>query len=664
MSSGLGRSSPRRDPARRNSITDRLRGTFSRAREDTAASIQRRTSSANNNNGSGGGGGKGNPILRIREWLDSCNREHARHCSAGSSAPDVDTFRPARLIDSVERRIVRTQPTDRYVALSYVWGGAGTRRMDAARDPDPSWLVKDNVDVFGEALADDHLPRTIVDAMTVARKLGLRYLWVDKLCIVQDDAEDVDSHVRHMAHVFSNAYLTIVAAHGDVHAGLAPLRPRRSPAQSGSAKGHDALLRQSRWSTRGWTLEEGLYSRRRVYFFEDVMTWECHCDTWEGSPTGLSKSIRGRREGCAGLVSSPALAYCHSPWPDLDQYARISMDYSARRLTSVDDTLRAFSGITHVLSRTFPGGFLYGMPLMFLDVALLWRPQAALRRRAVVRPPFLPSWSWMGWWFDGVPADLKLWRAAADYVLQTATERRGGTSNRLQSPHAFRVTPTVRWSLTDRAASVPVENTGLRFRELRSRRSADAPLPPGWLRSGSSSFKHDSDEHTRFKYPIPVEDPPEDGDYPAPPGETAFPGPYLSFRSWSAFFDVDYDATLSPRDADTKPAVAVGNIWGRTDRWAGSFRAHDGWLGIQSSNYDGDEALEFIAISTATERGGSHVFNDEQYGANSGPNNTIDIVNVLWVERIGGVAYRRGLGHILQKAWDAQPKEEVDVLLG
>ncbi|KAG9253326.1 tol protein [Emericellopsis atlantica] len=652
---GFNRSSPRRDPStssKRNSITDRVRNSFLKARQDTQASIQRRTSTAP-------GKPTQSPISRIRDWLDTCNREHDHHCSPPSSSKtddEVDTFRPTWLIDSTDRCLVRSKPGDRYVALSYVWGGGARTETGDIR------LAKANIDVYEDALPEADLPQTILDAMWTARKLGLRYLWVDQLCITQDDKDEMESHTQHMAYVFANAYLTLVAAHGDVHTGLIPLNPRRQgPRGLGSGtENHADLVRQSKWSTRGWTLEESYYSRRKVFFFEDAITWECHCELWQDSPTA---AVRGRRAACAHPLSEAAFAWRHAPWPDLDEYARIAADYSARRVTRVDDTLKAFAGITHVLSRVFPGGFLYGMPLMFLDIALLWRPQASMRRRAVIQPPFLPSWSWMGWWFDGVPVDLVLWRAAADYVVDKTSD--GSTSQRLQSPHAFKIKPTVTWALTDRTASAPVTNNGLHFRDLRSRRSSVSSYPPGWTRVGPH-FQHDSDDLTLFRYPIPVEEPPEDGvAYPAPAGELAFPGPYLSFRTTSALFEVDYDATLSTREAAMNPPVAVGNLWSRTtQRWAGSFRAHDGWLGIQSSNYEGDEVLEFVAISTATERRGSHVFSAAQFAANKDADDFVDIVNVLWIERIGGVAYRRGLGHVLRKAWEGAEPEEVDVLLG
>ncbi|KAJ6781376.1 hypothetical protein PWT90_04322 [Aphanocladium album] len=672
-------------PSRRMSLTERIKGTFSRNKSANpdggppSPTARRGSSGASAAGGghssAGGGSSKGSPIPRIREWLDTCNNQHGRHCngeSESSSAPA--TFRPQFLIDAADRCLVRAKPEDRYVALSYVWGpGLRHNGQDA-----PVQLLKDNLDGWLTALPEHNVPQTISDAIWLARKLGLRHIWIDRMCIVQDDEAVKENHIRHMAYVFANAYLTIVAAHNDVNTGLLPLNPRRPsrpPTTRGGGGGgdHNELLLASRWNTRGWTLQELLYSRRAVFFFEDAVTWECHCDLWQGAGAGGGNGsafaramMKGKKPECTNRIAASAYGFQHAAWPDMDEYARIAANYSARRVTLVDDTLRAFSGITHVLSRVFPGGFVFGMPLMFLDSALLWRPQASIRRRALSRPPFLPSWSWMGWWFDGIRVDLTLWKAAADYVEDTrATGKRGGQAplKRFQAPSSFRIKPTVVWRLSDRMTHVPVPNTGLQFRELRSRRNAAAALPPGWSRSGAH-FVHDSDDDTVFKYPIPVEEPPEEGDYHQPlPGELAFPGPLLAFKTTSGIFDVDFSVTLSAKDT-INPPVAVGNIWGRGRRWIGEFRAHDGWLGIQSSNYDGDEKLEFIAISSVVERRGSLVFPQDRYEENADANGFMEVVNVLWIERIAGVAYRRGIGHVISKAWEAHAVDEMEILLG
>ncbi|OAA77697.1 Heterokaryon incompatibility [Akanthomyces lecanii RCEF 1005] len=661
---------PASPPSRRISLTERIKGTFLRRSSNPdgrpPSPTARRGSSSNA--GGSSSGSKSSPVYRIRDWLDTCNNQHGRHCNGESeSSSTPGTFRPQFLIDAADKCLVRATPEDRYVALSYVWGP--TLRHSG---PDaPVQLLKSNLDAWLTALPEDNVPRTIVDAIWLARKLGLRHIWIDRMCIVQDDEAVKEDHIRHMAYVFANAYLTIVAAHNDVNTGLLALNPRRNsrpPRVGGSTNvDHSELLLASRWNTRGWTLQELLYSRRAVFFFEDTVTWECHCDLWQGTGAGGGGFGRGglwkgKKPECTNRIASSAFGFQHSPWPDMDEYARIAADYSARRVTQVDDTLRAFSGITTVLARVFPGGFIYGMPLMFLDSALLWRPQASIRRRALSRAPFLPSWSWMGWWFDGIRVDLTLWKAAADYVKDTRTTgKRGQLVRRFQSPSAFQIRPTVVWRLSDRRSDVPAPNDGLQFRELRSRRNAAAALPPGWSRSGEH-FVHDSDADTVFRYPVPVADPPEVGEHPPPPGELEYPGPLLAFKTTGGIFDVDFSVTLSPKDT-INPPVAVGNIWGRGRKWIGEFRAHDGWLGIQSSNYDGDEKLEFIAISSVTERWGSLVFPPDRYEEHA-VSDRLDVVNVLWIERIAGVCYRRGIGHVIQKAWDAHAANEVEILLG
>ncbi|KAF5674823.1 hypothetical protein FDENT_9917 [Fusarium denticulatum] len=642
--------------SKRNSITDRLLGSFRAVRGEkekeipipaVASSIQRRASSAVT---------KGGPVLRIREWLDACNADHHHHCAVSSDI-DITTWRPTWLVDVVERRLVKATNKDRYLALSYV---NGTQRNGA---PMFTHLLQSNVEAFQDRLPNLDMPQTYLDAMWLAKKLGIRHIWIDRICITQDNREEMDDHVKHMAYVFSNSYLTIVAATGDVYTGLPSLDPKRSTrGLRTTGRTHQELVAASPWYTRGWTLVERIYSRRSVFFFEDSITWECHCEIWQGSPNSVMKKLRGGRQECTGAVPDAAFAFQHPPWPDLDEYARYAMEYSARKLTLVDDTLPAFAGITHVLSRSFPGGFIYGMPIAFLDIALLWRPHASIRRRALSRPPFLPSWSWMGWWFDNIPVDLTLWRAAADYVEEARTGKRGQETKRYRSAHPFRIKPTVTWSLTDRAATAPVMNTGLQYRDLRGRRSPSSELPPGWSRSGSY-YVHDSDDSALFKYPIPVEDLPETGGYEPPVGEQAYPGPLLSFKTTTGFFEVEFHTTLAHRDR-TNPPLAVGTIWNKANRWAGQFRAHDAWLGIQSSNYDGEERLEFIAISTATERRGSHVFDNEKFEEHMDADEMIDFVNVLWIERIGDIAYRRGVGQILLKTWEAQAKDEVGILLG
>ncbi|KAG6239962.1 hypothetical protein E4U25_000116 [Claviceps purpurea] len=641
--------------SKRLSIADRIRGTFNYARKDTSASVQRRASTS-----SAPAAARQSPIPLIRQWLDTCNAEHGTHCADHDMA-GMPTWHPMYLIDCVERRLVHAKSTDRYATLSYVWGSADPRHSSPEGQ---AQLLKSNIDAYQLTIPEKDIPQTILDAIWLTKKLGIRHLWVDRLCIVHDDEKDRMEHVEHMAYVLCNAYMAIIAAHGDVNTGILPLDPRRpirTPKQG--PREHGELLQTSKWNSRAWTLQERIYARRAVFFFEDAMTWECHCDLWQGGATNVMKTPKGKKSACTNRLSNSVFAYRHSPWPDLDEYARLVMDYSVRRVTLVDDTLMAFAGITHVLSRIFQGGFAYGLPLMFLDIALLWRPQATIRRRPSSRPICLPSWSWMGWWSDGVPMDLVLWRAAADYVQATQATERNLEGKRFQGTHHFRLKASIAWNLSDGVKSTPIKNTGLELREFRSRRSASSALPTGWAKSGSY-FRHDCDASTTFKYPIPVEaGGTGSGAYEPRLTELDLPGPLLFFKTTSGFFQIDYAISMSPKDRPSLP-IAVGSIWSKSGRWIGEFRAHDGWLGIQSSNYEGEEKLEFIAISSAMERKGSYVFPMDKFEENMDEDGVVHFVNVLWVERISGVAFRRGIGHILQKAWDTDAVNEVDIYLG
>ncbi|CAI4211780.1 unnamed protein product [Parascedosporium putredinis] len=413
-----------------------------------------------------------------------------------------------------------------------------------------------NVSRLEQHIPADELPQTITDAMWLTRRLGLSFLWVDRLCIVQDDEAEKDEHVRNMAYVFANAYLTIIAACGNANARLGGLDKKSVPKTNNKtpSASHLDLVAESKWNSRAWTVEEALYPR-------------------------------------------------------------------------------AFAGVTSILSKVFTGGLVWGLPVMFLEAALLWQPQVSIRRKVLPlgasQLNALPSWSWMGWYFDGIPVDILLWRAAGDYVESSAPVKR-----------------------VTRLAS-----NGLQYRGKSSRRLN--PLPDGWSRVGAD-FKHESDPTTIFRYPVVV--PPTKGPEQlvmAP----SLPGTFLSFSTTRGFFDVKISRNQEFQGR-SNPPIAIGNIYDRSGRWAGQFRGHDSWLGIQSSNHDGNEKLEFIAVSEASERGGSHVFDPEYLKDVQDSNGNIDYVNVLWIERVGEIAYRRGLGHISVQTWEVQAKEQVPILLG
>ena len=134
---------------------------------------------------------------------------------------------------------------------------------------------------FQKRIPFDIIPKTIQEAIIVTRRLGIRYLWVDTLCIIQDSGEDWLMEAKNISNVYRNSVLTIAASAADSldsEGGLFRQRkrsrtrpvqftPKIAPFQTskivfafGDREGsRDALRCESRLDTRGWVLQEQLF---------------------------------------------------------------------------------------------------------------------------------------------------------------------------------------------------------------------------------------------------------------------------------------------------------------------------------------------------------------------------------------------------------------------
>lgn len=136
------------------------------------------------------------------------SRLPSRLIDVGKPTPDTDTdtnSKPVHIIDSTSLPSTPSNPP-LYIALSYRWGEGNTLKTTK------STLVERKTSI---PLAT--IPKTILDAITVTRRLGIRYLWVDSLCIIQDDVDDWTKEAARMGDVYMNAVCTI-AAHAADHA--------------------------------------------------------------------------------------------------------------------------------------------------------------------------------------------------------------------------------------------------------------------------------------------------------------------------------------------------------------------------------------------------------------------------------------------------------------
>ena len=219
----------------------------------------------------------------VSTWLDDCNQLH-KDCQNSNS---TDPILPTRVLDigatngSCQLRLLKTHGLNgQYIALSHCWG---LNRHIVTN--------LDNLELHEQRIPYESLPKTFQDAVVITRSVGIRYIWIDSLCIVQDDIQDWKNEAAKMADVYRNAYCTIAAAgsRGDQE-GIFVERPEQDICTLRyDAKNTDLLityieedifalqqlLHYSPLSQRAWCLQEKLLSPRIIHFTQSRAIWEC-----------------------------------------------------------------------------------------------------------------------------------------------------------------------------------------------------------------------------------------------------------------------------------------------------------------------------------------------------------------------------------------------------
>lgn len=341
----------------------------------------------------------------IRLWLSRCEDRHSL-CSQRIS----DSYPPGLiLIDAVKMCIVRVASHNpvRYIALSYVWGYIAQPTLKKAVLE--TWMSDGQ-------LRDVEIPQTIRDAIHLVQMIGYRYIWVDALCIVQDDSESRHDQISQMHEIYRHADLTIVAADGDNCSGGLPgvtlskdrVYKRRRYELPGlclmkvpSSTKHG--IEMSPWRTRGWTFQEELCSRRTLVLLPEVMFFSCASAVWREDLQLEAKNTVPRSE--EGLVSLASMLYQQSTGDGKDLlviFRDLVKKYMQRTLSRTDDMENAFAGVAGILEPVI-GTAYHGIPeRMFAEVIQgCWFWDTSLQRRAG-----FPSWSWTGWIYRREQADV------------------------------------------------------------------------------------------------------------------------------------------------------------------------------------------------------------------------------------------------------------------
>jgi len=290
-----------------------------------------------------------------------------------------------------------------YVALSYVWGLKKNYTTDIS-----------NIRVHQQQASLqtylDKIPKVIRDAIELVRRLGLRYLWVDSLCIVQNSKRSWNLNAQKMNIIYGNAHLTICAADGnDAWFGLKALdtsEHAKNQHIEECAPGVRLMVSQlaetginsSVWNTRAWTFQERLLSKRCLIFTEGRVFFQCRSATMSEDLVSESHGVGWSLDLAKAL---PQILHELKRRP-IRVYMNCMSRYSERQLTQAKDILAAFNGVSNLISGVMQAPFIFGLPSSHFDLALLWEPLRAVSRRVPGEKEdfgdfIFPSWSWCGW---------------------------------------------------------------------------------------------------------------------------------------------------------------------------------------------------------------------------------------------------------------------------
>lgn len=364
-------------------------------------------------------------MAMIRTWLTSCHFSHEQ-CRVGDFSDEIldeNSQLPARVIDvgpqdgSLEPRLLLPNGLrGRWIALSHCWGSQHLQPLKTTRQ---------NFSRHLECIPMNSLPKTFHDAVLVARALDIRYLWIDSLCIVQDDKNDKNRELPKMGSIYQNAHLTILASEAtncsdglffdaltlshslvrnarekggwssvETESGAVLREGIRSVAQrvelpfthkktvQGSffitsvpedeaelTEGTEWFPRYTPLFSRAWVTQEWTLSRRSISFLRDGIVWSCreYCE----NERGISLTLRR---------------------PNMDDWQAFIKEYSSGSLTFDGDRLKAIQGLVTSLRGKREDEYFAGLWDGDLPDNLLWRVR--WDKKVSKQLLHMPSWSW------------------------------------------------------------------------------------------------------------------------------------------------------------------------------------------------------------------------------------------------------------------------------
>ncbi|KAK3346347.1 heterokaryon incompatibility protein-domain-containing protein [Lasiosphaeria hispida] len=566
-------------------------------------------------------------VATTNRWINHCNSHH-RNCRPTELTP----LRPSqrlRVVDVCNVKLVPLTKSMDYVVLSYTWEAATERSLQ--RNSKESWHDR------GLQEVESQLPQTVQVAIKFVKDLGKRYLWIDSLCIVQDDDLDKQENYSAIDRIFANSSLTICAVRPSYSDPLS-----RNPSigqhildcgEKMSLMVHHPLethVQSSPWSRGAWTCQDRLLSGRCLIFTESRVWFQCQEES-------MSEDIfESSFQGCsADWVQSPAQI-----WSDLKQssaqlnfrgYIKCVESYTSRELPREDHALRAFEGISYFLGAYFKTHFFSGLPSSYFDVAMLWTPaNSDTALRTYQGQQVAPSWSWASW-------------------TGQATYRPPILTGAVENIDAWlREHTWISWFLVDRHRVIGEIGTYAKS-DLADRADGRGPLPKEtgsrFIRIASRETRWSSLNRFAFNKTVPALNSDQmDTDAEAP----AY---FLQFWTWSAHFRLGVSSDSD--DVGSTAAYSAShmrryNILDCNNDICGSIVLPNHF----SQRVDSQRQYEFIALSDAKYLGQEEMPEWTFYIPKERDDSFWDLWYVLLLETDdGGLSRRVGLGKVFKDAF-------------